>query len=236
MDGDQPNTKQVLIVGQSASGDVAELQIKNVNQPEVSFNVARGAEASLSYRDADEMITCTTALTMDNDSSVNIEVHDSITNTLTGSFTAVNCATLASETNELSEGTFHVNYEEVEFQNKILFDIGGVEVDPSSVFLRIIPEPMNIIQIIGFNGGTENYTLILKSGLPAGTYRMNEFDVAPYFFFTDNDLNQYDAVSGTVTIEPYNKFDRILRGSFDILTQSDQTEVKCTGDFEIFVF
>jgi len=65
---------------------------------------------------------------------------------------------------------------------------------------------------------------------------MNEFDVAPYFFFTDDDLNQFDAISSTVTIDPYNQFDRVMTGRLNILTKSGQSEVLCEGEFEIFVF
>lgn len=235
-DGVQPESKEVLIVAKSETGDIAELHMKNVNQTDVSFNVARGALATLSFDAKDETNTCTTALTMDNDSSVMIELHDDINNTLKGSFTAVSCANLSNQTHQLSSGAFHVEYQEVDFRNRLNLVIDGTEVVPSDIFVKVIPEPMNTIQITGFNGGTQNYTLILKSDLAAGTYSMNEFDVAPYFFFTDDDLNQYDAMSGTVTLDPYNQFDRVMTGRLDILTKSGQKEVQCQGEFEIFVF
>ena len=235
-DGVQPESKEVLIVAKSETGDIAELHMKDVNQADVSFNVARGALATLSYDAQGEINTCTTALTMDNDSAVTIELHDEINNTVTGSFAAVSCANLANQTHELSSGSFHVAYRDVDFQNRLDLVLDGMEVVPSDIFVKVIPEPMNTIQITGFNGGTQNYTLILKSDLAAGTYSMNEFDVAPYFFFTDDDLNQFDAISGTVTIDPYNQFDRVMTGRLNILTKSGQSEVLCEGEFEIFVF
>jgi hypothetical protein len=67
---------------------------------------------------------------------------------------------------------------------------------------------------------------------------MNEFDFAPYFFYSDADLNQYETVSGQVTLEAFDEFDRVLRGSFiaELVSVTDATEVHCEGQFEIFVF
>ena len=118
----------------------------------------------------------------------------------------------------------------------MVLNLNGAPLIPAKVFVSVTSEPLNTIQVTGFNGGTESYTLVLKNDLPAGTYAMNQFDVSPYFFYSDADHNQYETVSGEVTIEAFDEFDRVLRGSFVADLVSGEEEVEAEGSFEIFVF
>ena len=177
---------------------------------------------------------CTTALTMENDSSISIEQHDPAMNFVEGSFNGLECK--GEQTQEIGPGKFAVNYEVVLHQNSLSLALDGEEVIPAQTFVSITPEPLNTIQITGFNGGTESYTLILNKDLPAGTYEMNEFDVAPYFFFSDAAHNQFNATGGTVTLDDFDAFSRVLSGSFDVTTSSGSDEVHSTGEFEVFIF
>ncbi len=232
--GEEENTTQLIIVGASPEGHLAEFHIKNISKERSSFSVEKGAEASFSYRTDNEH--CTTALIMNNDSSLNIEQHDPVTNFISGSFSGFECG--GNIENTVGAGNFAVTYEEVTLENSFLLDLNAAPLVPAMVFVSATPEPINTIQITGFNGGTESYTLILKNDLPAGTYAMNEFDFAPYFFYSDAELNQYETVSGQVTLEAFDEFDRVLRGNFiaELVSVTDATEVHCEGQFEIFVF
>jgi len=231
-EGEEENTKKMVIVSENEDGGLAELYIKNIDKNHLSFSVEKGAEVSFRYKD--DQILCTTALTMNNDSSLNIDQHDPVTNFISGSFSGFDCA--GTMDNSIGAGRFAVNYEEVSLQNSLLLDLDDSPLVPGMVYVNVTPEPMNTIQITGFNGGTESYTLILKKDLPAGNYEMHEFDVAPYFFFSDAEHNQYETTSGEVTLEPFDEFTRILRGTFTADLTSDVGDVKCEGSFEIFVF
>lgn len=232
--GEEENTSQLVIVGESANGSLAEFHIKNISKEQSSFSVEKGAEASFNYKNGNEV--CTTALVMDNDSSINIEQHDPATNFISGSFNGFECG--GTIENTVGAGNFAITYEEVELENSLLLNLNGSPLVPAMVFVSETPAPINTTQVTGFNGGTESYTLILKNDLPPGTYAMNEFDVAPYFFYSDADLNQYETVSGSVTLEAFDDFDRVLRGSFiaELLSVSGADQVHCEGDFEIFIF
>ncbi len=232
--GEEENTTQLVVVGESEDGQLAEFHLKNISRESSSLSVEKGAEASFTYRHNDDL--CTTALTMDNDSSINIDQHDPVTNLISGSFSGFDCG--GSIENTVGAGSFAVTYEEVTLENSLLLDLNATPLVPAMVFVSATPEPINTIQITGFNGGTESYTLILKNDLPAGTYAMNEFDFAPYFFYSDADLNQYETVSGQVTLEAFDEFDRVLRGNFvaELVSVTDAAEVHCEGQFEIFVF
>ncbi len=231
-DGEDENTTQMIIVGESEDGRFAELIIKDIDKEQSSLSVEKGAQASFTFIDDDQR--CTTALTMNNDSSINIDQHDPVTNLIAGSFNGFECG--GAVTNTVGAGTFSVNYEEVLLENSLVLNLNGEPLVPAMVFVNITNEPLNTIQVTGFNGGTESYTLILKNDLPAGTYAMNEFDVAPYFFYSDADHNQYETVSGEVTIENFDEFERVLRGEFVAELVSGEEEVHCEGSFEIFVF
>ena len=233
-EGEEENTTQMVIIGESEDGRLAEFLIKDINREQSSLSVEQGAQASFSYLDNGQL--CTTALTMNNDSSINIDQHDPVTNFIAGSFSGFECG--GTIPNTLGSGSFAVNYEEVELENSLLLNLNGTPLVPVMVFVNVTSEPLNTTQVTGFNGGTESYTLILKNDLPAGTYAMNEFDVAPYFFYSDADLNQYETVSGHVTIEDFDEFERVLRGEFvaELVSGSSAEEVHCEGSFEFFVF
>ena len=226
------NTQRLLIIGESSTGKTAEILINDINKELSSFSVEKGAAATFAIIENGDK--CTTALTMENDSSISIEQHDPAMNFVEGSFNGLECK--GEQTQEIGPGKFAVNYEVVLHQNSLSLALDGEEVIPAQTFVSITPEPLNTIQITGFNGGTESYTLILNKDLPAGTYEMNEFDVAPYFFFSDAARNQFNATGGTVTLDDFDAFSRVLSGSFDVTTSSGSDEVHSTGEFEVFIF
>ena len=168
--------------------EFAEFLIKDINRAHSSLSVERGAQASFTYSDSHQR--CKTALTMNNDSSINIEQHDPVSNFIAGSFSGFQCG--GSITSTIGAGTFAAKYQEVELENSLVLNLNGAPLIPAKVFVSVTSEPLNTIQVTGFNGGTESYTLVLKNDLPAGTYAMNQFDVSPYFFYSDADHNQYE--------------------------------------------
>jgi len=231
-DTEEEGAKRVLIIASDASGATAELQIKNINKSSSSFSVEKGAQAAFTLNSSE--LYCTTALTMDNDSSINIDNNDTVTNFLSGHFLGFDCT--GSTTRTFGKGAFAVTYEDIAVKNAISLDIDGEEFEPDMVFVNVTPEPVATIRITGFNGGTESYTLILKKDKYDGTYQMNEFDVTPYFFYSDANQNQFDAQSGFVSISAFDVFERTLSGSFEAHMKSGTEERICKGEFNIFVF
>lgn len=226
--------RELLIVGQNPNGDISQIRVKNVLSSTSSFNAEAGSIASLSYTPLGQN-KMTTELTTDNNSSLIIEKYDSLTNTITGKFDSVFCSNNAGVVYHISEGTFSLRYEDIIEEDELYLTLNQEEITPAMTFVKSIPEPLNTLQITGFNGGTESYTLILKNDLKQGTYQMHEFDVAPYFFYSDKDLNQFDAVTGTVTIESFDIMQRVLTGSFDANMRNGTNESKSSGEFSIFV-
>lgn len=232
VEAEEEGAKKVLIVAADGAGATAELQIKNINRPSSSFSVEKGAQAGFTLNSAD--LYCTTALTMDNDSSLNIDAHDETTNYLSGHFVGFDCQ--GSSTKTMGRGSFAVNYQDVLDENQLTLEINGETIEPEMVFVSVTPDPISTIRITGFNGGTESYTLILKKDKYNGTYQMNEFDVTPYLFFSDADQNQYNALSGSVSLSSFDEFERTLTGSFEAEMLSGAEKSNCRGEFKIFVF